>query len=100
MQSLDWADPAMRCFGMLIDGRARPTGVRQRGTEAAMLIVLNAHHDLVEFALPIVEGGTHWILKFDTNIPSGTAQYKGQPGDRYGVTGRSLALFIGATPAT
>jgi len=98
MQHIDWADPAMRCFGMLIDGRARPTGVRQRGTEAAMLIVLNAHHDLVEFTLPVVEGGTHWILELDTNMTDEQPQYTGAPGDPYGVTGRSLALFIGATP--
>jgi glycogen operon protein len=98
MQHIDWADPAMRCFGMLIDGRARPTGVRQRGTEAAMLIVLNAHHDLVEFALPMFEGGTHWTLELDTNIADEPLKYRGGPGDAYGVTGRSLALFLGATP--
>jgi glycogen operon protein len=84
---------------MLIDGRARPTGVRQRGTEAAMLIVLNAHHELVEFSLPSIEGGTHWTLELDTNIINEAPHYTGAPGDRYGVTGRSLALFIGATPA-
>jgi isoamylase len=100
MQHIDWADPAMRCFGMLIDGRARPTGVRQRGTEAAMLIVLNAHHDLVEFALPMFEGGTHWILELDTNIADEAIQYRGEPGEQYGVTGRALTLFIGATPST
>ncbi len=32
MRAEDWSDAGMRCFGMLIDGRARPTGVRQRGT--------------------------------------------------------------------
>jgi len=94
----------MRCFGMLIDGRARPTGVRQRGTEATMLIVLNAHHDLVEFTLPMFEGGTHWVLELDTNVADDKATdektpYKGAPGDRYGMTGRSLALYIGATPS-
>jgi isoamylase len=98
MRQIDWADPAMRCFGMLIDGRARPTGVRQRGTEAAMLILLNAHHDLVECALPTFEAGTHWVLELDTNIADQAPEYQGSPGDQYGVTGRSLALFIGATP--
>jgi glycogen operon protein len=97
MQHIDWADPAMRCFGMLIDGRAHPTGVRQRGTEAAMLIVMNAHHDLVEFSLPKVEGGTHWTLELDTNIPDGGSQYRDEARSRYGVTGRSLGLFIAAT---
>jgi isoamylase len=34
MRAEDWADNGMRCFGMLMDGRARPTGVRQRGVGA------------------------------------------------------------------
>jgi hypothetical protein len=35
-----------------------------------------------------------WILELDTNIANEPAQYRGSPSDRYGVTGRSLALFI------
>ncbi len=97
MQSMDWADSAMRCFGMLIDGRARPTGVRQRGTEAAMLLVLNGHHDLVEFTLPPFEGGTEWMLELDTNIPGSPPEYRGKAQDKYGMTGRSMILLVGVT---
>jgi glycogen operon protein len=97
MQHVDWADPSMRCFGMLIDGQARPTGVRQRGTEAAMLIVLNAHHDLVEFTLPAFEGGSQWILTLDTNLTGTSPDYRIEPQGSYGITGRSLTLFIGGT---
>ena len=57
----------MRCFGMLIDGRAQPTGVRQRGTEATMLLVLNAH-DLVDFTLPEYPGGETWDRVVDTHV--------------------------------
>jgi glycogen operon protein len=64
-----------------------------------MLIVLNAHHDVVEFSLPCIEGGTHWTLELDTNIGQESAPYRCGPADRYSVTGRSLALFIGATPS-
>jgi isoamylase len=97
MQDLDWADSAMRCFGMLIDGRARPTGVRQRGTEAAMLLVLNGHHDLVEFTLPSFEGGTEWMLELDTNIRGTPPEYRGKAQDKYGMTGRSMILLVGVT---
>jgi isoamylase len=97
MKDMDWADPAMRCFGMLIDGRARPTGVRQRGTEAAMLMVLNGHHDLVEFTLPTFEGGTEWMLELDTNIPASLPDYRGNAQDKYGMTGGSLILLGGVT---
>ena len=93
MRNEEWGDGNMRCFGMLMDGRARFTGVRQRGTEATMLLVLNAHHDLVQFTLPASPGGETWTLVLDTNIPDGNAAYKGKSGDIYGVTGRSLILL-------
>jgi isoamylase len=96
MKAEDWGDANMKCFGMMIDGRARPTGVRQRGTEAAMLLVMNAHHDLVEFTLPECPGARYWRLEIDTNIVDKPAEYSGEPGDVYGMTGRSLALFVHA----
>ncbi len=93
MRDEDWTDERMRCFGMLMDGRARPTGLRQRGTEATMLMVLNAHHDLVEFELPVCQGGDTWTLVLDTNVSSNVAAQKFYNGDKYGVTARSLLLF-------
>jgi glycogen operon protein len=92
MRPEDWNDANMRCFGMLMDGRARPTGVRQRGSEATMLLVLNAHHDFVQFLLPECPNGSAWSLLLDTNVPKGVT-YSGKPGDIYGVTARSLILF-------
>jgi isoamylase len=92
MRLEDWNDANMRCFGMLIDGRARPSGVRQRGSEATMLLVFNAHHDFVQFLLPESPNGTAWSLLLDTNVPQGII-YSGKPGDIYGATGRSLILF-------
>jgi isoamylase len=94
MTGEEWVDPLMKCFGMLMDGRARPSGVRQRGTEAAMLMVLNAHHDLVNFSLPETAGGSGWSLLIDTNLALEQVQYRGEAGDAYGVTGRSLLLFV------
>ena len=94
MTAEEWSDAGMKCFGMLIDGRARPSGVRQRGTEAAMFLVLNSYHDLVEFTLPDCPGGRSWKLLLDTNIADTELTYQGQPGDKYGVTSRSFLLFV------
>ena len=94
MRQEDWEDANMHCFGMLIDGRARPTGVAQRGTEATMLIVLNAHFDLVQFKLPGAAGGTSWRLLIDTNVPDKDDRQAFKIGEIYGVTGRSLLLFV------
>ena len=33
------------CFGMLIDGRAQPTGIRRRGSDATLLIIFNGGHE-------------------------------------------------------
>jgi glycogen operon protein len=93
MSGSDWEDKHMRCFGMLIDGRAQPTGIRQRGTEATLLLVLNAHHDLVEFTLPQQGGGPSWSLLVDTNLPDDEQALVFASTDRYGVTARSLLLF-------
>ena len=90
----EWGDAGMKCFGMLMDGRARFTGVRQRGTEAAMLLVLNSHYDLVEFTLPQYPDGNAWELLIDTNLANAKPDYCGKSGDVYGVTGRSLVLFL------
>ncbi len=95
MQSEHWNDTNARCFGVLLDGRAQPTGIRRRGTDVTMLLVLNAHHDVVEFTLPEVIGGTGWQALVDTNHPDLDPE---EPpfhafGTAYEVTGRSLLLL-------
>lgn len=57
MQNEQWGDANMRCFGMLLDGRAPTTGLRQKGREATVLLIINAHSDTVDFALPDIPGG-------------------------------------------
>jgi glycogen operon protein len=94
MTAEEWGDAGMKCFGMLMDGRARPTGLQQRGTEAAMLILLNSHHDVVNFTLPAYPDGESWDRIVDTNVENEKTAYKGKAGDVYGVTGRSLVLLI------
>jgi glycogen operon protein len=94
MSAEQWSDRQMKCFGMLMDGRARPSGLRQRGTEAAMLLVLNSHHDLVEFTLPDSAGEAGWSLLLDTNLADVEPTFKGGAGDGYAVTGRSVVLFV------
>jgi isoamylase len=93
MQQEHWGDSGMRCFGMLLDGRAQVTGIRQRGRQATLLIVINDHHDLVEFTLPECPGGDTWSLLIDTNVTDNSEQGSFKVGDAYGVTARSLLLL-------
>ncbi|MGA3299990.1 MAG: glycogen debranching protein GlgX, partial [Candidatus Acidiferrales bacterium] len=69
MQGSQWADPNMRCLGMLMDGRAQTSGVKQLGHDATLLLVLNVYQDVVQFTLPKCVGGDQWSLLLDTNIP-------------------------------
>jgi len=93
MEHHNWGDTGMRCFGMLIDGRAQTSGVRQRGKEATLLIVINDHFDQVEFTLPEAFGGTEWALLFDTNLDNGSRRGSFTCLSVYSVTSRSLLLF-------
>ncbi|MBV8778348.1 MAG: glycogen debranching protein GlgX [Alphaproteobacteria bacterium] len=94
MQEEHWADGLMHCFGMILDGRAQATGVRKPGEDASLLLVLNSHDDLVEFVLPESTGGTAWQLLLDTNLAEDAAKGRFGLGETYGVTGRSLLLFV------
>ncbi len=93
MKPEDWDDMSMECFGMLMDGRAQPTGIRRRGADATLLMVLNAYHDLVEFTLPETAGGSRWSLLIDTNLAEEAELGNFATGEAYGATGRSLLLF-------
>ena len=88
-----WHDPAMMCFGMLMDGRAQRTGIQKQGDDATLLLVINGHHDLVEFTLPSSYGGNQWALLVDTNLQTDEAQGCHETGESYAVTGRSVLLF-------
>jgi glycogen operon protein len=93
MQDEQWHDDLMLCFGMMLDGRAQATGIRQRGQDATILVIFNAYHDVVQFTLPGSTDAAHWLLLIDTNQPVDLAKAAFEPGDVYQVTGRSLLMF-------
>ncbi len=93
MEDQNWGDSAMKCFGMLMDGRAQTTGIPKPGDDATMMIVINEHDDLVEFTLPESFGGDEWALLIDTNREKNDASGVFKTGESYGVTGRSVLLF-------
>jgi isoamylase len=94
MDEENWHDPELRSFGMLLDGRAQPTGIRQTGKEATLLIVFNGIHDPIEFTLPECAGASEWTVLIDTNVPDRSDAPTFPFGSQYLVTGRSLLLFV------
>jgi glycogen operon protein len=59
-----------------------------------LLLVLNAHHDVVEFELPAVTDGDSWRCLVDTNVPERIEDSPHVFGDKYEVTGRSFLMFV------
>jgi len=93
MKPEEWRDGNMRCFGMLMDGRAQATGIMRPASDATLLLVVNAHHDVVVFTLPEVAGANRWYCLLDTSDPERGEPMNFTSHDRYEVTGRSLILF-------
>src|SRR6267142_3039554 len=97
MTAQEWDDPNTRCFGVLLDGGAQQSGVRERGHEATILIVFNGWQDMVKFTLPAVskeeDAGASWELVADTNMPDLPDGTRFDIGHVYEVTGRSLLVF-------
>jgi isoamylase len=99
MRDEDWNDPQVRCFGMLLEGRAQPTGLRQRGQDATLLAILNAHFETVEVTLPAAgdrQAEARWVLLLDTSleVPAHTDETNAyDAGARYSAVPRSLLLF-------
>jgi glycogen operon protein len=88
-----WGDQNMRCFGVVLDGRAQRGGIRRQAADVTLLVVLNAHDDVVRFTLPEVTRGERWRRLLDTNEPDQIDGFHLAPGDIYEVIGRSLVLF-------
>ena len=93
MSEEQWHDDNARCLGMLMDGRAQATGIRRKGSDATLLLILNAHHDVVNFVLPEVAQGTLWACLLDTNRPIQDHEDCYRFNHNFVVTSRSLLLF-------
>ena len=94
MQQADWDDPNVKCFGMLLDGRAQVSGIPKRAQDATLLLVLNGWHDAVKFTLPKAANGRRWTLLADTNQPALAEEPAFAIGAPYEVTGRSFLAFL------
>jgi glycogen operon protein len=88
---------------VLLNGRAGPT-VSPRGTlieDDLLLIILNSHHEIVEFTLPQLPIEGSWTRVLDTADPDGEG--KSFPnGTVLPMPGRSLAVLsmpVGETAA-
>jgi glycogen operon protein len=95
MREEDWKLPFARCVGVLLSGRALPER-DERGLPVEdddLLVLLNAHHDALEFRLP-GGGDGRWDALVDTAFADGMPEVRAYaPGAAYPLQGRSLALL-------
>lgn len=95
LQEHQWDDPNMQCFGMRLDANA----ITDQGeSDASLLLMFNAYHDVVEFTMPPAENECIWRRVLDTNIGANDDEPTFASGTAYGLTGRSFAVFEQKAP--
>jgi glycogen operon protein len=94
-----WTSGSLHCFGMLLHGTARPSGLPQAGHMETLLILVNDYSEATDVVLPRINGGGHWICLIDTNSATVPEATQRAPGDTYRITSQSLVLMVlQATP--
>jgi len=95
MTQENWDNADNAFLAMLMDGRAQPSGVRRKGDDATLLLVVNAHSEPVTFTLPSSPEACSWTRLVDTNdehfFESDATNH--QFCDEYIVTDHSTLLF-------
>jgi len=97
MSPEDWQKPFVRSLSFLLGGDAIPTPDErgQRITGDALLILLNAHHEPVQYTLPPPAEGSQWVLELYTaDDARGPAETLAE--QKLELTGRSMAVLRGA----
>jgi len=96
MTDEDWNLGYVRCLGIRLAGDAiEETDAKGRPiTGDTLLILLNAHHEMLPCTLPAHKRGVRWELLLDTVGAERTREVKSlKGGDPYDLEARSLALF-------
>ena len=94
MTDAHWADQNAKCFGVLLDGRAQETGIRRIGSDVTILLIVNAHHDDVDFSLPPAPGNIEWTVLVDTVEPERSFGHTSRFDTQTRMAGRSLLLLM------
>ncbi|WP_227370227.1 glycogen debranching protein GlgX [Halomonas sp. M20] len=88
-----WEDPQARSLGLLLDGRARPSGIRRAGVDVTLLLLFNANHEEESFVLPEVPDSGSWICRLDTQQGLDVDNRHYGVGDNYTVAAHSLVML-------
>jgi isoamylase len=93
MRPKNWKDPLARCVGLVLDGRGQATGIARRGSDATLLIIVNANNGPLQFKLPKVTGGRAWLPLIDTCNPLDNFGAPKRPGPLHDISGGSVLVL-------
>ncbi|AFL87777.1 glycogen debranching enzyme GlgX [Terriglobus roseus DSM 18391] len=88
-QRSTWSGDTPQCFGMMIDGEARPSGLAERGHTESLFLIVNDYHQDANFTLP-TNGKWRLLVDTDQDATEDTAEITAT----YLVKTQSLALFV------
>ena len=96
MSEQQWRESFARSLGVFLSGRGLEEQ-DERGrlvVDSDFLVLVNAHHEALDFRLPAQPDYASWVLRLDTrNAGFERGAHIFHPGDAYPLAGRSLALF-------
>jgi isoamylase len=103
MTEEEWSSPFVRCLGVLLSGDTIDvqTFEGEPIRDDTFLLLLNAHHEPLQFVLPGQEG-VEWQLLLDTTSPDGFCAEppKQLSGDELEIRGRATMLLKLVTGST
>jgi glycogen operon protein len=95
----DWESPSAHFLSFVLSGEAGQyhlTAAGEPEVDDTFLVIMNAHHEQINFRMPSFDTSVAWELAFDTSLADGLdasgRQFK--PGDTYAVTPRSFVLLV------
>jgi glycogen operon protein len=97
MTDQEWAQDFARSVAVYLagDGMEESDARGRRVRDESFLLLLNAHHEAIEFLLPELHPHASWEVILDTSFAHGLAtDGKFQAGARYSLSGRALALVL------
>jgi len=89
-----WKEADLHSLGVIFDGRAQSTGLRERGSDATVLLLINGHHEDVEFTMPPAIEGDEWHLLLQTEKSAKVEGKVALPGEKRSMANRSMAFYV------
>ena len=97
MSEDEWRDPSLHCLGMFLSGQGLDE-TDERGRKLSdenFFVLLNAHHEDVEFTLPAFRPGARWTAWMDTSREAGLRAVETyDAGAAYPLQARSMVVLM------